>query len=44
VGAALIASGAISSEDERARVAKDKESGYNELGDDDVPAGENETK
>jgi hypothetical protein len=40
VGAALIASGAISSEDERARVAKDKESGYNELGEDDVPAGE----
>lgn len=32
-GAALIASGAISSEDENARVAKDPDSGYNQLGD-----------
>ena len=32
VGQTLIASGAISSEDERQRVATDKESGYNEIG------------
>jgi len=38
-GAALIASGALSSEDERQRIATDKTSGYNEIGliEDEMP-------
>jgi len=37
-GAALIASGALSSEDERRRIALDPDGGYNDLGLDDLPA------
>ena len=45
-GQALIGSGAISSEDERQRVATDKQSGYNEIGilEDQNPEGEEEAE
>lgn len=36
-GAALIAAGALASEDERRRIATDPDSGYNELGLEDLP-------
>ena len=39
-GAQLVASGAISSEDERARIALDKDSGYHELGLAEMPVEE----